>query len=123
MHSWLWIFVGGGAGCLCRHAVGTYFAEAGTSFPWGTLIANLLACIILGAVIGYEVKMDISPTAKLLLATGFCGGFSTFSTYSLETLKMLQSGEWLAASTYIVGSIVLGLLAVLLGAKLINVLG
>ncbi|MBU0487338.1 MAG: fluoride efflux transporter CrcB [Bacteroidetes bacterium] len=101
MH-YLAIFIGGGLGSLARYGTGK-FANAlfPTTFPVGTLLSNILSCIILGSVV-YLIK-DKSYTATVaghLVIIGFCGGFSTFSTFSFETLELIRSGQiwWGAAN-------------------------
>ena len=113
------VFVGGGLGSVIRYLLGTFVAERSSGlFPLGTLVINILACAVLGVVIAIgDSRQLISSSTRLLIAVGFCGGFSTFSTYSLETFKLLERGQYMLAGGYIIASTLLCLAAVLLGIK------
>lgn len=117
MHSWIYVFLGGGLGSLVRYGISNYFSSVNTSFPIGTLMANFLACFLLGLLLGYQMKGNFEDYQSLLLITGFCGGFSTFSTFSGESLKLIQNQQIGLALTYIGVSIIVGLIAVYLGFK------
>ncbi len=109
----LLVFVGGGAGSTVRFLLGRWVnAWHNHNFPFGTLSANIMACLVLGLVIGIaDHRQLISPAARLFWTVGFCGGFSTFSTFSAETLTLIQSGFHLSMVIYIVLSLVLCLAA------------
>lgn len=111
----LWVFIGGGLGSLLRYAFGLWLRGQAEAFPWPTFAANLLSCLLLGLLAGYAVRHDMPLSWRLLLLTGFCGGFSTFSTFSLETFQLLQLGRQLAALTYVVVSLLSGLLGIVAG--------
>jgi len=88
------VFVGGGAGSLARFAVGKFYQQWKPAFPYATLTANFLSCVIFGVVVMLGVqKLNISYQLKLLLITGFCGGFSTYSSFTFETVEMLKAGQ------------------------------
>ena len=90
------IFFGSGLGGIVRFAISKKFSSE--NFPWATLCSNIFACFILGITISLaENKGMISPTTKLFLTVGFCGGFSTFSTFSFETLLLIQMGNYVTA--------------------------
>lgn len=92
--TWLAVFIGGGLGSLARFGVGKLTAMLWTSsFPLGTLTANLLSCVVLGFV-AYKMP-NLNSFNKTLIVVGFCGGFSTFSTFSNETLMLMKHNEWL----------------------------
>lgn len=110
--SYLAIFLGGGLGSLARYSLARWAISAGKEIMWGTLAANVLACLILGYLAYGASQESYSPTTRLLLATGFCGGFSTFSTFSLEALTLLQTGRTGLAFLYVGLSMLLGLAAI-----------
>lgn len=110
----LYIFLGGGLGSTARYLVSKYSNIAfGNSFPYGTLLANILASLLLGYLTAKTFQSE--NIWKPLLAIGFCGGFSTFSTFSNETFKMLQSAEYGSAMLNITLNLVVCLLAIWLG--------
>ncbi|WP_157976028.1 fluoride efflux transporter CrcB [Lewinella sp. IMCC34191] len=108
--TWFLVFLGGGLGASARYAL-AQMLPAGTteSFPWATFGANFLACIVLGLGLSLATKQQISPGQQLLLLTGFCGGFSTFSTFSAELLALMQEGHLLMASLYLAASLIVGI--------------
>lgn len=104
--NWLAVFIGGGLGSLSRFGIGKWLGQHESGFPTGTFVANILACIILGLAFEYfQGKESPLESAKLLIMVGFCGGFSTFSTFSLETLRLIQAGNWGLVSLYVGGSV------------------
>lgn len=112
--QYLWIFLGGGLGSMARFALSQYLPPA-QGWPWGTLAANLAACFLLG-LLGAYFEQKGGPTAyKLLLATGFCGGFSTFSTFGQELFQLLRAQAHAMALGYLLASVILGILAMALG--------
>jgi len=98
------IFIGGGLGSVSRYGIsilGTKLFDY--KFPIGTLLANLLSCIVLGLLVGAFQDKFNSEELRALLILGFCGGFSTFSTFSLETLNLMKAGQyWMAALNVII---------------------
>jgi CrcB protein len=120
MSAWFLIFVGSGLGGITRFAVGkavqTFWTNA---FPLPTLVVNVVACLVLGFVAGkVQAKLAYHTEMQMLLMTGFCGGFSTFSTFSLETMKLLEAGKYSYVIGYTVSSMLLCLVAVWVGLKM-----
>jgi len=107
------VFVGGGIGSIVRFLLGKGVNLLHSHhFPFGTLAVNVVACFVLGYVIGLaDHRHVLSPAARLFWAVGFCGGFSTFSTFSAETLSLIQNGFHFSTLLYIVSSLVLCLTA------------
>ena len=117
MNNLILIFLGGGLGSLARFGVGKTLADWSVSVPYGTLAANVLACVILGFFTGAVAlrSSDAVLPYRAFLAVGLCGGVSTFSTFSNETLLMLLNNRWGDAFFNIILSVVLCLTASLLG--------
>ena len=118
MKNILIVFGGGGVGSVVRYLLGRWVSghNAVWPFPLGTFVVNITACLILGAFVGLaDEKQMLSPSVKLLLTVGFCGGFSTFSTFSVETLNLLQKGQFIVASAYILTSVFICLAATFAG--------
>ena len=109
--SYLAIFFGGGLGSLTRFGLSRWAILAGKEVMWGTLAANTIACLVLGYLAFSVTDDNYSANTRLLLATGFCGGFSTFSTFSLEAFMLLQTGRTGLAILYVGLSLLLGLAA------------
>jgi fluoride exporter len=117
--EWLVVFVGGGLGSLARFGMTKVFAGWTTEFPVATLLSNLVACLILGFVAGIVAqRAQFSPLMKLGITAGFCGGFSTFSTFSLESVELMSNGKVLLAGAYVVASVGLCFLGVWVGQML-----
>ncbi len=114
------VFIGGGLGSAVRFSLGKWVASLHQHhFPYGTLVANILACFALGLIIGLaDHKQLISPGARLFWTVGFCGGFSTFSTFSSETISLIQQGFTFTSLLYIVLSLVLCITATYAGLYL-----
>ena len=124
MQKYLLIALGGALGSIARYWVGSTIAgRMGIRFPYGTLIVNLTACVIIGFSLTYlGRRADLNPAWRFLIPIGFIGAYSTFSTYEWETLSTLRSGAFFLAALYAVGSLVLGLVAVWGGSLLAEVL-
>lgn len=115
--SWLLVFIGSGLGGITRYGIAYLLPPVALErgeLPWATLLANLLACTVLGVGIALVGKELLSKPLQLLLLTGFCGGFSTFSTFALELVVLGEEGHAGVALLYVVLSLVGGALALYL---------
>lgn len=107
--------IGGALGSMARFGISLWLAPRSGAFPWATLTANVLACVVMGfAYVGFMRKGDVPPAWQFFVLSGFCGGFSTFSTFSLELFRMLEQGRWPAALLYVAVSVGACLLALAL---------
>lgn len=118
--KFVYIFLGSGLGGLIRFGLGKWINSwHNSNFPFGTFVVNILACLVLGFVVGLaDNRQLISTESKLFWVIGFCGGFSTFSTFSNETLTLYQSGNHIVNITYIVTSVIVCLVATYFGFAL-----
>ena len=113
----LFVALGGGLGAVGRYLLSLIAAP--WSFPVMTLLTNFLGAVVIGAVAQAAGQLPMSKSAVLFLKTGLCGGFTTFSTFSLETVELLEQGRWAAGGGYILASVGLCLAGVLLGRALV----
>jgi CrcB protein len=118
LQKYLFIAIGGALGSIARFWVTSAItSRMGIRFPYGTLIVNLTACLVIGFTLTFMGKrVDLNPSWRFLFAIGFIGAYSTFSTYEWETLSTLRSGAFVLAALYAGGSVILGLLAVWAGS-------
>ena len=115
MH-WLLVFVGGGLGSLTRHAVNRAgLAIMGPCFPWWTFAVNVAGSFAIGLLAGLFGAYETGHNARLFLITGFLGGFTTFSAFSLDALTLWERGAALQSGLYVLGSVILSLIAAALG--------
>ena len=114
------LLVGAGSflGGIARYLISLAMKGLGSSFPWATMTANIAGCLLIGILWAVLNRCNASNQLNLLLAVGFCGGFTTFSTFSKESLSLLQAGNYSAFILYALGSVVLGIAAVALGYAL-----
>lgn len=113
------VFLGAGLGGLARYALGGWVQQAaGAAFPWGTFIINVTGSLLLGFLVAFLEGIAASPTWRLFLTIGFCGGYTTFSTFSYESMRLLQDSQWARAAAYIAGSTVLSIAAAFAGFAL-----
>jgi CrcB protein len=111
------IFIGGGLGSLLRYYLSRYNEIGSIGFPYGTFFANLSACLFLGCILGIQQRYQLSNNVLAALLIGLCGGFSTFSTFGLETLRMLEKNNILLAISYVVLSSTFSIILIYLGRK------
>lgn len=111
--NFLFVFLGGGAGSALRFGAG--LALGARAFPWATLAVNALGSLAIGLFGGWSQRFGWSEGVRLALTTGLCGGFTTFSTFSKESLALAQEGRWAAFAAYAFGSVALGLALVAAG--------
>ena len=124
MQKYLLIALGGGLGSVARYWVGsTVGGRMGMRFPFGTLVVNVTACTIIGfALTWFGERAEVDMAWRYLVAVGFIGAYSTFSTFEWETLSTLRSGAFALACLYALGSMALGLAATWCGAALAEAL-
>ena len=109
----LFVFLGGGTGSVLRYLVGMWISA--TAFPWATLAVNAVGSLAIGLFGGWAARFGWSEALRLSLMTGLCGGFTTFSTFSKESLALIESGRYGLFALYVVGSVALGIIAATLG--------
>ena len=119
MKSFLFVFLGGGVGSCLRYLISVLWRSyrhhaclPDTLFPWPTLVANVLGCLLIGYFYAHAPSWHLKPETTLLLTTGLCGGFTTFSTFSWESFHLLHTGHTLLFILYVTLSLWLGLLAI-----------
>jgi CrcB protein len=122
MGAWVAVAVGGAIGSVARFwLAGVMAGLTGPRFPWGTLLINVLGSFVIGLVAGMTLtpaRVGMHPDVRIFLMTGFCGGFTTFSAFSLQTLELLQGGEVVPALGYAIGSVLLCIVATYCGWRL-----
>jgi CrcB protein len=120
MLKWINLIIGGVIGTLARYFLaGAVYQICGASFPYGTLVVNLIGCFLVGFFVTLaDDKFLLGPNARLLLMIGFCGAFTTFSTFMLETANLMKDGQNFRAFLNVGGSIVFGFVVFKLGILL-----
>ncbi|MDO4172061.1 MAG: fluoride efflux transporter CrcB [Prevotellaceae bacterium] len=118
MKELLYVFIGGGTGSVLRFFVSMLWRHLSLHprfedmvFPWPTFVVNIAGCLLIGVFYQYGERWGIAPETMLLLATGLCGGFTTFSTFSYEGVSLLHSGNYAMYFIYVLASVVVGLAA------------
>lgn len=110
------VALGGALGATLRYLVTSWVQQRVDFFPWGTLVVNLLGSFLIGVVLELTVRGFLSSQARLFLAVGLLGGFTTFSSFSWETLALLEDGDVLPALLYAGGSLVVGIVLAWVGS-------
>lgn len=116
------VAIGGAIGSVARYLVGVGSGKLfGFNFPWGTLIINVTGSFLIGLFVGlFALRWDLAQAWRIFLTVGFCGGFTTFSTFSLDAFYLFERGEAVAAITYIIGSVVLSVGALIAAMQLVR---
>lgn len=116
------VFIGGGLGSVVRFLFSKWIITPSTDFPTATFVTNFLACVILGILANYlgEAKEESEKIIAALFMTGFCGGFSTFSTLNLETFKLIQAQNYQIAFLYTFSNVILGFVGIAIGFWLVG---
>src|SRR5690348_13938549 len=111
------VIAGGGTGALARYLIGLWFASVfGTAFPWGTLSINISGSFLIGLIATLaDERLVLGPGVRLLLVVGVLGGYTTFSSFSLESFRLVEEGELLRMAAYVSASVVLAAVAVTAG--------
>ncbi|MCM4168710.1 Putative fluoride ion transporter CrcB [Arenibacter antarcticus] len=116
MKQLILVFLGGGTGSILRYLISKTFNSSIHNFYLGTFLVNVIGCFLIGFIIGLSAKNDLlTQNQALLLTTGFCGGFTTFSSFALEQQTFLKNGDFLNFTVYTTTSILLGIMAVVFG--------
>jgi CrcB protein len=112
----LLIALGGAVGSVLRYVVGRAVQGlGGGAFPAGTLVVNIVGCFLIGVFVRFLLNMQTSPELRALLVVGFCGGFTTFSTFTYETVGLIDGGNYARATIYVLASVTICLLATFAG--------
>ena len=124
MGKWVYLIMGGAVGTVARYVLaGAVTQRLGTGFPWGTMAVNLTGCFVVGFLdVLFEKKFLLSPNYRILLMTGFCAAFTTFSTLILETSQLLKANQFLYAFGNIMVSLVVGFIAFKFGTAIAELL-
>ncbi len=118
MSNFLLVALGGGLGAAGRYGVSLALPAKPGEWPWATFSINVLGSLLIGVLAGWlSTRGEAGEPWRLFLGVGMLGGFTTFSAYSLETLRMVERGEWPMAIMYALGSVLAGLAAVAIGAE------
>lgn len=118
------VAVGGACGSVMRYLVGIAAGRMfGTNFPWGTLIINVTGSFLIGAFVGlFATKWDLPQAARIFLTVGICGGYTTFSTFSLDAWYLVEKGQTMASLAYMVFSVILSVAALIGALQLVRAL-
>lgn len=119
--KFVFVFIGGGLGSALRYFIGKYLNNLEQPIPYGTFLVNILGSLLIGILLGLSIKNNaLTNNQTLLLATGFCGGFTTFAAFAFENTQFLKNGDYLHFFTYTLGTLIIGFVAVFLGLFLVK---
>lgn len=120
-----WVGLGGMIGCISRYFVSLWMhLLLGMKFPWGTLVVNIIGCLVVGMLMYViEDRHELPTAVRLFLITGILGGFTTFSAFGLETLELIRAARYPAAAFYVIASIGFGLAAIVVGRTIAAIAG
>lgn len=114
--NWLLVALGGAIGAVSRYGLGSYFIKSSSTFPWATWCINLLGCFLAGVFFAFSQQYPtLQNNARLFLMVGILGGFTTFSSFGLETFNLLREGQVMWAIGYAVSSVMLGVILLAVG--------
>jgi len=121
MKQLILVFIGGGFGSALRYSISKLLNTTESTIPYGTFLVNVVGSLLIGIILGLAAKNDaITQNNTLLLATGFCGGFTTFSAFAYENQQFLKSGDFTSFAIYTIASFILGFLAVFAGLYVVK---
>ena len=113
------IFIGGGLGSVCRYLISEIIFLKKFDFPYPTFISNVLGCFLIGLALGWSIKnSELNSSFIILFTVGFCGGFTTFSSFSDESLTLINNNQFFYFFSYLILSITIGILFVFIGTKI-----
>lgn len=119
MQYLLWVGIGSFVGGCARYGLSLWVqSKVLSAYPYGTLSVNIIGCLLVGVFFGLSERYQIASEWRLLLVTGFCGGFTTFSAFSLETMALLRNGQFIPTFIYVAVSLLFGLFATFSGYAL-----
>ncbi|WP_437626604.1 fluoride efflux transporter CrcB [Sorangium sp. So ce1151] len=125
MDRWFWIGLGGAAGTLARYGLSTWCQQRfGAAFPYGTLAVNVIGSFLLGVILQIAASTELlSPTLRLGLSTGVMGGFTTYSSFNYETIKLFEEGAWWVGALNVLitvaGCMIAGVLGIVVARRLV----
>ena len=115
--------VGGGLGALARYYIAGAIQSAATTFPWGILVVNVSGGFLMGLIVeASALRLNLPPDLRAFLTVGILGGYTTFSTFSLDSALLLQKGAYIQAASYMIGSVLLSVLALFAGLWIVRVI-
>jgi CrcB protein len=123
MKNIILVGIGGMGGSIARYLTATYFTKLiPSAFPYGTFAVNIIGCLVIGVIFGLAGRFSwFTSDWRIFLATGFCGGYTTFSSFAIENVQLIQQSNYFTFALYSVGSFALGLLAVFIGLSLVKI--